>query len=59
MIRILKETTDWPYPNHTYFVKNNTKLVAYRIEGTKRKIHLKKPLLFSKSRRTFKVLGEE
>ena len=56
MIRILKETTDWPYPNHTYFVKNNTKLVAYRIEGTKEKIHLKKPLLFSKSRRTFKEI---
>jgi hypothetical protein len=57
-IQILKETTEWPYANHIYFVENNTKLVAYMIKGTKKTIHLKKPLSFSKSRRTFKVLGE-
>ena len=58
VIQILKETTQWPYANHTYFVENNSKLVAYMKEGTKKTIWLKKPLSFSKSRRTFKVLGE-
>jgi len=58
MIQILKETTEWSYPNHTYFVENNTKLFAYMKEGTNKTIELKKPLSFSKSRRTFKKLGE-
>tara|TARA_R100000742_G_C4245056_1_gene64109 strand:+ start:345 stop:530 length:186 start_codon:yes stop_codon:yes gene_type:complete len=58
MIQILRETTKWPYANNIYFVENNTKLVAYMKEGTKKTIHLKKPLNFSKSRRTFKILGE-
>tara|TARA_R100000231_G_scaffold89814_1_gene67867 strand:+ start:974 stop:1159 length:186 start_codon:yes stop_codon:yes gene_type:complete len=58
MIQILKETTEWSYPNHTYFVENNTKCIGYMKEGTKKTIWLKKPLNFSKSRRTFKILGE-
>ena len=58
MIQILKETTEWSYPNHTYYVENNNKLVAYMKEGTNKKINLKKSLQFSKSRRTFKKLGE-
>ena len=57
-VQILKEITDWPYANHTYFVENNTKCIAYMKEGTKKTIWLKKPLFFSKSRRKFKVLGE-
>ena len=39
MIQILKETTQWPYANHTYFVENNSKLVAYMKEVAKKIVY--------------------
>ena len=61
MIEILQEITDWgedKVSNHIYYVRNKTSLIAYIKEGTKKKITFPKPLLFSKSRRKFKVVGE-
>ena len=61
MIEILQEITDWgedKVSNHIYYVRNKTSLIAYIKEGTKKKITFPKPLLFSKSRRKFKVIGE-
>ena len=58
MIEILQEITEWEdsVPNHIYYVKDKTKLVAYIRQGTTNKIVLAKPLSFSKSRRKFKKL---
>jgi len=58
MIEKLQEITEWEeqVPNHIYYVKDKTKLVAYIQQGTTKKIILTKPLMFSKSRRKFKKL---
>ena len=59
MIEILQEITDWGeerISNHTYYVKDKVRLVAYIPEGSKKKIEFTKPLSFSKSRRKFRKL---
>lgn len=49
----LRETTDWPYPNHTYLL-NGTTLVAYIKQGTTEAIFLKSGIKhFDKRGRTF------
>lgn len=57
MIQVLKEVTDWDVPNHTYYVNQKSKLVAYIKEGTEELIKLDVPLSFSKTHRRFKKLG--
>lgn len=54
-MKVLKETTDWKYPNHTYFVSDDkSKLFAY-IKSTGVKVEeFKKPIAFSTSYRKFK-----
>jgi len=52
-MEILEETTNWKYPNHTYFV-DGTKLIGYIPQGKDKPILFDHPLKnFSKSRRTF------
>lgn len=52
----LRETTVWDMdfqPNHTYFLNEAGKMVAFIKKGTKDIIYNKKPMSFSKTRRTF------
>ena len=58
MIEKLQEITEWEdnVPNHIYYVKDKTRLVAYIRAGTKKKITFSIPLPFSKSKRKFKQL---
>jgi hypothetical protein len=57
-MRVLKETTDWATPNHTYFVSDDkSKLFAY-IKSTGVKVEeFKKPIKFSVSHRKFKEIA--
>lgn len=59
MNKILKEITDWPFPNHTYELAPNGKIVAYRNVLTGEWTTFKKPKQFSKSRRKFITLKEK
>ena len=56
-MRVLKETTDWSFPAHTYFVSDDkSKLFAY-IKSTGVKVEeFKKPITFSTSHRKFKEI---
>lgn len=56
-VRVLKETTNWKYPNHTYFLDASSKrLIAYIKEGTDELVRFKgKGLPFYRSGRTFDV----
>ena len=57
-IEVLKETTDWTFPNHTYVLENG-RLVAYKRKGCNELMRLS-PCTFIKKRRTFvNVKGEE
>jgi len=57
-IEVLKETTDWAFPNHTYVLENG-RLVAYKRKGCNELMRLS-PSTFIKKRRTFvNVKGEE
>ena len=57
-IEVLKETTDWAFPNHTYVLENG-RLVAYKRKGCTELMRLS-PCTFIKKRRTFvNVKGEE
>jgi hypothetical protein len=52
----LKEVTDWDMdfqPNHTYFLNEAGKMVAYIKKGTSKILYNKKPMSFSKSYRKF------
>jgi hypothetical protein len=52
----LKEVTVWDMdfqPNHTYFLNEAGKMVAYIKKGTSEIIYSKKPQSFSKSYRKF------
>lgn len=53
MFTRLEETTKWPdnTPNHTYILNKQQKLIAYIVDGEVRE--LKKPMMFTKARRTF------
>jgi hypothetical protein len=56
-VKVLTETTDWEFPNHTYFINPVSKrLVAYMKKDTNELIRFKgKGLLFDRSRRKFDV----
>lgn len=54
-MQIIKEVTEWNFPNHTYYVERG-KLYAYIKEGTEEVIKLDHPLPFTKTHRKFKVL---
>lgn len=57
-IEVLKETTDWTFPNHTYVLENG-RLVAYKRKGFDGLMRLSSST-FIKKRRTFvNVKGEE
>lgn len=52
----LRETTVWNMdfqPNHTYFLNEAGKMVAYIKKGTTEILYRDKPCSFSKTRRTF------
>ena len=52
----LKEVTVWDMdfqPNHTYFLNEAGKMVAYIKKGTTEILYNKKPMSFSKTRRKF------
>jgi|ETNmetMinimDraft_5_1059913.scaffolds.fasta_scaffold12587_5 hypothetical protein len=52
-MEILEETTNWKYPNHTYFV-DGTKLIGYIPQGKDKPILFDHPLKnFSKRGRAF------
>ena len=55
-VQMLTETTDWEFPNHTYFIDPSSKrLVAYIKAGTDELIRFsKKGLRFETARRKFK-----
>lgn len=52
------ETTAWEYPNHIYLFsdKKTSKVSGYIKNGTKEIIMFKKPMPFTKTRRTFKEI---
>ena len=50
---ILKEVTEWEWPNHTYLVSAGGKLLAYVKEGTKEAIKLSGNIAFDKRYRKF------
>ena len=56
MNKILKEVTNWEFPNHTYEVTPGGKIVAYRNVLTGEWTTFKKPKRFSTSRRKFITL---
>ena len=56
MNKILKEITEWPFPNHTYELAPSGKIVAYRNVLTGKWTTFKKPLRFAKSGRKFITL---
>tara|TARA_R110000796_G_scaffold40802_4_gene100994 strand:- start:259 stop:474 length:216 start_codon:yes stop_codon:yes gene_type:complete len=63
MITVYKEITDWGVkapntPNHTYFINDKDKLVAYIKSGTTEIITIKTPMSFTRSYRKFKVLAK-
>lgn len=52
----LKEVTDWKMdfqPNHTYFLNEAGKCIAYIKKGTSEILYNKTPMSFSKSYRKF------
>jgi len=58
----LKEVTDWDMdfqPNHTYFLNEAGKMVAYIKKGTSKILYNKKPMSFSKSYRKFEKVWVE
>lgn len=58
-ILVLKEVTDWGFPNHTYHViVGKSKLFGYERASDGKFIQFKKPLSFSRSRRKFKKVKE-
>jgi hypothetical protein len=56
-MEILKETTNWKYPNHTYFV-DGTKLIGYIPQGNTKYDGIKdKPILFDPPLKNFNKRG--
>jgi hypothetical protein len=56
-MRVLRETTDWAVPNHTYFVNDSKdKLFAYIKSNGVKVEEFKKPIKFSTSYRKFKEI---
>jgi len=57
MAEIIQETTDWPYPNHTYRINDKGKCEAYLREGTTEWREFAKPIRFEKRGRRFRKIG--
>ena len=58
MIKVLQETTDWPFKG-VYHVNSSNELVAYQANENSPVKNFKNPMKnFSKSRRKFKLLRE-
>lgn len=55
---ILKETTNWDVPNHTYLLNEAGKALGYVPEGTDEIQWFGAPRAFSKRYRKFKKLHE-
>ena len=55
---ILKETTNWDVPNHTYLLNDAGKLLGYVPEGLDDIQWFEAPRMFSKRYRKFKKLHE-
>jgi hypothetical protein len=56
-MKVLRETTDWAVPNHTYFVNDSKdKLFAYIKSNGVKVEEFKKPIRFSTSYRKFKEI---
>ena len=56
MAKVVQETTDWEWPNHTFLLEG-TSLLAYIKQGTKEPIWFKQPIKrFSTSGRKFREL---
>ena len=56
-MKILQETTDWDFPNHTYFVtEGKDKMFAYVKASGEEVQEFAKPIPFSTSHRKFKEI---
>ena len=60
-MKALLETTDWSkadcrVPNHTYYLNDDGKCIAYKKRGTQDIITFKKPMMFDRRYRTFKTV---
>lgn len=54
MITELKEITDWDVPNHTYYLNEAGKCIAFKRENTDVVKYFKNPIMFSRKLRKFK-----
>jgi len=52
-MKVLKETTQWNYPNHTYIFNDKSRLIGYIPESAQKPFWFKQPMSFYKSRRKF------
>jgi hypothetical protein len=56
-MKILKETTDWEFPNHIYYLDDKKeKMIAFINSTTNEHKVFKKPIRFDMRHRTFVVL---
>lgn len=55
-MKIIKETTSWRWPKHTYHLDDSGRLVAYIREGTEEVIEFSRPLSFERRGRKFKTI---
>ena len=56
-MKILKETTDWAFPNHIYYLDDKKeKMIAFINSTTNEHKVFKKPIRFDMRHRTFVVL---
>jgi hypothetical protein len=56
-MKILKETTDWAFPNHIYYLTDNKeRMIAFINSTTNEHKVFKKPIRFDMRHRTFVVL---
>lgn len=57
-MQVLRETTNWRYPNHDYAINDKGMLFAFRRKGDKDWQKFSKPKNFSRRLRSFKKLKE-
>ena len=54
---VVQETTNWPWPNHTYFLSDDkSKMLGYIKQGTEQFIKFNKPLGFDARGRKFTTI---
>ena len=54
---IVQETTDWAWPNHTYFLSDDrTSMLGYIRQGTEEFVKFSKPIGFETKGRKFDVI---